>query len=158
MARKVIEFTVYGDAIPQGSWENKGNGVVIQAKRDSLHRWRRQIGIKAQIIGPHFKQALVEGPIAIRALFYSPRPKSRPRDVYKTTSPDLDKMCRAVGDSLTKVVWKDDDQIVCWHTWKLYTDGGARVEIEVWELEPKDVRAIQQRNAPQLALTFDGGK
>lgn len=87
-------------------------------------------------------QELILGPVLVTATFTFPRPKSHYRTGknahllrddaphYKTGHPDLDKLQRAIGDSLTGIVVRDDKQIVAWNTVKSYADL-AGVEIIV---------------------------
>jgi crossover junction endodeoxyribonuclease RusA len=74
------------------------------------------------------------GPVSVRVTFAFPRPKSHFRTgknahllrddhpFYKQGKPDTDKLQRAIGDSLTGVVMRDDSQIVHWNVRKLYDD------------------------------------
>lgn len=80
------------------------------------------------------RPCLLEGACYLNVVVYLPRPKgdygkgknagkllpSAPKDHIKT--PDLDKLVRAVQDSLTKVVWRDDSQITKITAEKYYED------------------------------------
>lgn len=155
MARKIIECTVYGSAVPQGSMSSFKAGVVTHSKRERLMEWRRNIRDELSKIAPQYKNALVKHATAVRATFYEKRkPSISKRAVYKRTAPDLDKLQRAVGDALESYVLLNDSTIVHWHTWKLYTEGASRLDIEVWELEQKDLPPIQT-GTPQFAFSFE---
>ncbi len=55
---------------------------------------------------------------------------------FVTVKPDLDKLVRAIMDSLSSVVWRDDAQVAQVRATKLYDDiGRLGVEITVVELE-----------------------
>lgn len=152
MPKLLVDFVVYGDAVPQGSMSNYGHGRVTHSKREKLMDWRRTIQVALQMKGHSFKDALVKGPVAIRALFYATRPTSTSKKaVYKRTAPDLDKLCRALGDALEGTVLQNDSIVVLWHAAKLYTDGASRLEVEIWELESSDT-AQMPRGTPSLQL------
>lgn len=152
MPKLLLDFVVFGDAVPQGSMSNYGHGRVTHSKREKLMDWRRTIQVALQMKGYQFKDALVKGPVAIRAIFYATRPSSAPKKaIYKRTAPDLDKLCRALGDALEGTVLQNDSIVVIWHAAKLYTDGASRLEVEIWELDAADTAQIQ-RGAPTLQL------
>jgi len=125
----VIEFFVHGDARPQGStrayipagWKH----AIITSTSKGLKEWRRLVADVAQRQAP---QELWEGPIEIELNFGMPRPKSAPkRVVYPITRPDIDKLARAILDALTKVIYKDDSQIVGLFVTKDYSTPGVKV-------------------------------
>ena len=69
----------------------------------------------------HFEP--IDGPIAIRMVFYLPKPKSVKRD-YPTVKPDLTNLAKATEDCLTKAEVLVDDAIVINHDlWKVYGTG-----------------------------------
>src|SRR5262245_35313464 len=119
----MIEFVVHGVPIPQGSktpWGSEAN--------PHLKPWRLALAsIAAEQNG-----AVMDEPVVVTATFVFPRPKSHYRTgkfsdelkdsapVYHTSAPDLDKLCRAVGDALKSVVVRDDRLIACWYAKKLY--------------------------------------
>jgi Holliday junction resolvase RusA-like endonuclease len=47
------------------------------------------------------------------------------------TRPDIDNLVKAVKDSLTKIIWEDDSQVVQEFATKEYTSGRERTEIEI---------------------------
>jgi len=68
----------------------------------------------------------LEGPVQLRVNFYLPRPKSLPKKVNShLKKPDLDKLVRAVKDALTRVVWKDDSQVIELMASKAYATSAA---------------------------------
>lgn len=88
----------------------------------------------------------LDGPLRLRAIFYIARPKhhyrtgkfagqlkpNAPR--FCTTTPDTDKLVRAIGDSLTGFVYQDDSQVACLIAHKLYGDKPGAF-ITITELE-----------------------
>lgn len=97
-------------------------------------------------------EPILLGAVHVTAVFYFPRPKSHYRTgknahllrddapSYKAGHPDLDKLQRAIGDSLTGIVVRDDKQIVAWTTVKLYGDQ-AGVELQVVALPREETHA-----------------
>jgi crossover junction endodeoxyribonuclease RusA len=87
---------------------------------------------------------LLTGPCRLVVVFYFPRPKSHygarglkpSAPGWVTRTPDLDKLVRAVGDSLTGVCVRDDSLIVELVAMKRYADGEparALVRLELLE-------------------------
>ena len=113
----MIEFHVDGQAVTQGSKtarvvktrDGRSFAAMFEQNARNLTAWRARIAEEAQKVmdGP-----LMEGPLAMEVVFTLPRPKSRPKKYrYPDKKPDYDKLVRAVGDALTKVVYRDDSQL-----------------------------------------------
>jgi Holliday junction resolvase RusA-like endonuclease len=113
-----ITFDVHGLPIAQGS-KNQFGG---ESNAKALRPWRNDIAVAAfdKMSGyPPWS-----GPVALRAVFVFPRPKTHYRTGkhagevkdnapgWKPSAPDLDKLVRALGDAITGVVIRDDAQIV----------------------------------------------
>jgi Holliday junction resolvase RusA-like endonuclease len=127
-----MAFIVYGLPVPQGSKRIfRGNVVDMQSER--LRTWRQDVAGAA-------KEAMVgtspyAEPVDVRLTFWLPRPQAhfgtgRNSDKLKPSAPlapakmpDLDKLCRAVLDAMTHIVWNDDAQVVGLTAAKLYADG-----------------------------------
>lgn len=65
-------------------------------------------------------------PVEVEATFILPRPKTVKR-AWPSKTPDLDKLCRALGDSISLKKYcndlpllEDDALIVTWHAQKIY--------------------------------------
>lgn len=134
LEREPIVLRVDGDPVPQGS-KRCFNNRVVDANSVKLKAWRKEVTAVAttylHINGWH----PFTGPVQLRVTFYMPRPKSvtynkRPLPIV---SPDLDKIVRSVGDSLTDAgIWNDDAQVVSIVCEKVYADDkppGADIEI-----------------------------
>ena len=148
-----LKITVYGSPAPAGSkravplgGKKGGRWVVTDANKRSKP-WQKDV---KQVAGEAMNgRPLMEGPLSVVFRFYRARPKGHRnksglsaegrRNPYPTGRPDVLKLARGIEDALTKVVWRDDAQIV---DEMLSKDWGTpeRVEIVVYEL-PKDVRA-----------------
>lgn len=127
--RRTISFTVAGVPIPQGSknpWGGESN--------PKTRLWRGQVSqVSSEAMRESHSNVLM-GPVKVTILFAFPRPKSHFRTgknahllrddapYYKQGKPDLDKLQRAIGDSLTGVAIRDDSQIVQWESTKIYDD------------------------------------
>ena len=82
------------------------------------------------LVGPDWE--LLEDPVELSVIFYLPRPKTATRE-FPAVMPDLDKLIRSVGDSLTGTVIRDDSRIIAIHAQKLYADDrgpGAIVRVK----------------------------
>jgi Holliday junction resolvase RusA-like endonuclease len=129
---QITRLTVFGRPQPQGSsrvfFVKKLGRSVITSANKNLKPWRQQISETAMTL----RAPVVDGPIAMGLRFYFQRPKSAPKSrIYPTVKPDTDKLIRAILDSLTGILYRDDAQVVCFdHVQKLYDDC-ERVEIEV---------------------------
>src|SRR6266508_1473186 len=126
----VIAFQVHGLPVPQGSTRSyvvNGKPVITSAAK-GLSSWRRLVADVAQRFAP---MEPWQGPVAIELHFGIPKPKSAPkkRRVWPDKRPDLDKLCRAVFDALTYVVFADDSQVVEIAASKDYGPPGVVVEV-----------------------------
>lgn len=141
-----IQFAVLGRPRPQGSMKSfasKRTGKQI-AISDNPHTmpWRQQVaGTALQFRNAHGLRMIPSGvPLSLQALFYFKRPKNiSPLITKKTTKPDLDKLLRAIKDSLSGIIYEDDQQVVESHQSKEY-GLPERVEIYLREISPKGER------------------
>lgn len=132
--RLLVEFTVVGAQKPQGSkiaqpvyrngkavMKNGRPVLIVRDDNRDLQEWRRHV---ARQCAKHFPDTLIAGPVRLEIEFRVPRPNrhfgtGRNAGVLKSHAPrhpivrpDLDKLARAICDSLTAVVWCDDAQVV----------------------------------------------
>lgn len=168
MPTPVVSFWVAGRPRPQGSKRafpirNRSGHVVktvlVDSSGEEGRAWRSQIRDAAIAAWGEFRPVL-EGPVSISMAFVLIRPKGhfgtgRNADRLKadapshpTGPPDALKLGRAVEDSLTSVIWRDDAQVVSELLTKRYgpTDG---VQVDVFA-EPEAVKALP--DAKQMAL------
>lgn len=114
---QTVRFIAYGEPVTQGSvsaYPTKGGrGVRTVSKTPALIDWRETVRSAAvRAIGDDWEPE--QGDAIARLRFWLPRPKNKPktRDVKPHTK-DLDKLERAVYDSLTNAgVWTDDGNVV----------------------------------------------
>lgn len=126
-----LSFSVMGTPIPQGSkraWLNSTSGKVMmtEASGKKHSTWRNEVTGQARQamadvgrFGEPYREA-----ISCSLTFQFHRPLShygtgKNSEVVKASAsshpvkpPDLDKLTRAIWDSLTSVVWVDDAQVV----------------------------------------------
>ncbi len=150
-----LTYFVFGTPVPQGSkraWYNQTTKQVMMTEdagaRHSSWRWElssqaRQAMSDAGYVAP-FDQ-----PILCALIFQQHRPGSHygsgkysqrvrpsaPR--HPGRMPDLDKLVRAVFDSLTSIVWIDDAQVVRLTAMKKYIDRweeeGVAIHVSTYE-------------------------
>src|SRR5262245_1503336 len=136
----LVAFTVPGIPAPQGSKTVMPNGHPLESNRERLLIWRNLVTAKAAE-AMQGRPALI-GPISLSVVFTLPRPRShfgtgkRARmlkpsaPVYCEGRPDLDKLLRALGDSLKAGgAIADDARLVEIQASKHY--GRARTDIEL---------------------------
>ena len=126
-----VSLSVVGDPASQGSHAIM-QGRIVQVNSKKHKAWRNAITQTALATLPGDWQPIDE-PCELIVNFYMPKPASATRSL-PTVSPDLDKLIRAVGDSLTDSgVVVDDSRIVRISARKLYAIGiepGATIEVK----------------------------
>jgi crossover junction endodeoxyribonuclease RusA len=113
----MIYFVCFGKPEPQGSTKAfipKGwNRAVITTDNRKLKPWRQELTRIA--LNANGGNAIIERevPVCVRMDFYLAKPASTPKRITRPTKkPDIDKLTRAVFDSLTGTIITDDSQIV----------------------------------------------
>jgi Holliday junction resolvase RusA-like endonuclease len=108
------------------------HGRIVQVNSSKHKAWRKAIVQEAIATLPDDWQPIDE-PCELIVNFYLPKPKTVNRQL-PSVSPDLDKLIRAVGDSLTDSgVVTDDSRIVRISARKLYAEGiepGATIQVK----------------------------
>ena len=126
-----VSLSVTGDPASQGSHAIM-QGRIVQVNSKKHKAWRNAITQTALATLPADWEPIDE-PCELIVNFYMPKPASATRSL-PTVSPDLDKLIRAVGDSLTDSgVVVDDSRIVRISARKLYAIGiepGATIEVK----------------------------
>ena len=129
-----VSLSVTGDPASQGSHAIM-NGRIIQVNSSKHKAWRKAIVQEAIATLPDDWQPIDE-PCELIVNFYMPKPASVKRSL-PTVSPDLDKLIRAVGDSLTDSgIVIDDSRIVRISARKLYAEGigpGATILVRTFD-------------------------
>ena len=146
----VVSFVSIGRPRPKGSYRARGDSAglpyVTAANGETLRLYENQLRCDAIEAMRSAGLSLFEGAILVKAHFFFSRPTShyclgknagrlRPAaSRFHVFSPDLDKVCRAAGDSLSGCVFRDDRQIVEWRARRSWTSGYARTCITAGEL------------------------
>jgi Holliday junction resolvase RusA-like endonuclease len=132
MPSPVVSFWVAGRPRTQGSKRafivpRKGGGrprvVLTDDAGEEGKAWRSQVRDAALAAWGDFRPAL-EGPVSVTFTFHTLRPQSHfgsgrnceqlkeHAPAFPVSRPDVLKCARAIEDSLTSVIWRDDAQIV----------------------------------------------
>jgi Holliday junction resolvase RusA-like endonuclease len=114
-----VRFDVAGLPITQGSkkafaHKHTGRVVVVDDNSPDLRSWRTAIGEEARRAQAQLGGVLARDvPVRVGLMFFLPKPQSAPktRRTYPLTR-DLDKLTRAVLDSLESVLYANDGQVV----------------------------------------------
>jgi Holliday junction resolvase RusA-like endonuclease len=126
-----VSLSVTGNPASQGSHAIM-YGRIVQVNSSKHKAWRKAIVQEAIATLPD-DWTPIDEPCELIVNFYLPKPKTVDRQL-PSVSPDLDKLIRAVGDSLTDSgVVTDDSRIVRISARKLYAEGiepGALIKVK----------------------------
>jgi Holliday junction resolvase RusA-like endonuclease len=116
-----LTIDVSGEPASQGS-HSVINGRIVQVNSSKHKKWRNAVVFAAlDLIGDDWTP--IDEPVELTVIFYLPRPKSVLTRSFPAVRPDLDKLVRAVGDSLTNAgIIIDDSRIITITAHKLYAD------------------------------------
>ena len=118
----------------------RGGYVHSYTPRETVE-FEREIG-KACMIACKGVQMPENAPLYLEAIFYMPIPKSVPKwlrermmteQVYHTKKPDTSNILKSVEDAIIGIAYKDDAQIACECTKKVYSER-PRVEVTIFAL------------------------
>lgn len=149
-----VRIRVVGTPAPKGSKKgfvnpkNPKRVIITDDNPKSLKAWAAAITTAAErAMAELGHPPAMDGPLALRAVFYLPPPASlSPRWRWlPTVKPDLDKLERATWDALTGIVFRDDALIVDGARRKLYaidrTPGALIVVTSLAQLEEEQGQA-----------------
>jgi Holliday junction resolvase RusA-like endonuclease len=131
----MIRITMLGKPVPQGSKRWLPGGRMVEAN-SALHPWRATVTAETaaamRFVGGQWPLA---GPLTVTMEFFFTRPKAHygtgrnegtlkdNAPTYVATTPDLDKLIRAVQDGITDAgLWKDDSHVVALAASKRYAE------------------------------------
>lgn len=120
---------VPGEPIPQGSKKHVGNGVMIESNKKT-RPWRAMVSDCADDYKRNNPTLMLPmcGPICAKIEFRFARPASVKR-VHHITKPDIDKLTRAVLDSLKGRLIVDDSMINELSVSKSYGEPGVVITL-----------------------------
>lgn len=126
-AQPIVTAYAKGKPIGQGTLSTivnrkTGKQHSFWSNEDELKPWRNNVAMAATMALPEDYEPTL-GAVGLNLVFVSPRAKSGASvaATYKITPYDLDKLCRAVFDALTGVIYADDKQVAELHAVKVYT-------------------------------------
>lgn len=114
-----LTIDVAGEPASQGS-HSVIHGRIVQVNSAKHKRWRNAVAFAAlDLVTDGWE--LLDEPLELSVIFYLPRPKTATRE-FPAVMPDVDKLLRAVFDSLSGVIYVDDSRIIRATAQKLYAD------------------------------------
>ena len=118
---------IRGFPVAQGRPRFARIGEGVRAYDPAKSRtWKQDVAVQAIAQKPR----MMEGPLDMELIFYLPRPKSLPKKVrHHVKKPDIDNLNKSVLDGLKGIAYKDDSQIVCKKTDKVYAEPGCPVGV-----------------------------
>jgi Holliday junction resolvase RusA-like endonuclease len=127
-----LTIDVSGEPASQGS-HSVINGRIVQVNSSKHKRWRNAVVFAAlDLITEDWTP--IDEPVELSVIFYLPRPKTVLDRPLPSVMPDLDKLIRAVADSLTDAgIYEDDSRIVRITAAKVYADdrgSGALIRVK----------------------------
>lgn len=124
-----LTIDVSGDPASQGS-HSVIHGRIVQVNSAKHKRWRNAVSFAAlDLVTDGWE--LLDEPLELSVIFYLPRPKSVTR-THPAVMPDVDKLLRAVFDSLSGIIYVDDSRIIRATAVKAYADArgpGASIRV-----------------------------
>ncbi len=129
-------FFVSGHPKPKGSWTPvpTKQGIKFRPASPLSAAWFKEL--KKQVVEQWEHPLVEEGPIRLQLLYLLPRGKTVVRQFPTVRGTgDIDKLERAVLDSMTGTVYHDDAQVADVHHRKEYT----RVQPGVWIVVSTDL-------------------
>lgn len=113
-AEQLNPFKAIGLPRPQGSKNvmSRGGKTWLVESAKGLPQWRKTVATAAKAVNP--KHEADKNPYYIELVFIMPRTKAMKNNPAPpmTQRPDIDKLERAILDSLTGVIWEDDSQVI----------------------------------------------
>jgi len=114
-----LTIDVSGEPASQGS-HSVIHGRIVQVNSAKHKRWRNAVAFAAlELVTDGWE--LLDEPLELSVIFYLPRPKTATRE-FPAVMPDVDKLLRAVFDSLSGVIYVDDSRVVRVSAQKVYAD------------------------------------
>lgn len=132
-----ITFAVLGTPVPQGSkrgFVNKrtGRAQIVDVNDAGLRDWRGSVANACGRLAIANPALPFDEPVLVHMRFWMPRPKSAPKwKWWASTRPDIDKISRAVNDSMTGPILRDDARIVVLIVEDLLARAGRPPGVEV---------------------------
>lgn len=127
---------VPGTPVPQGSLipVRRGSKIVLVSDNPALKRWRADVARVVRARMSLCGWTIADCPVRVELTFLMPRPATVPKRARPHVRPDIDKLARAILDSLTGTAILDDARVVTLVAAKHYAEQpsgvGVRIRIE----------------------------
>ena len=128
MPMQRVCFEVWGDPVPKARPRTvRKGGRTWSYTPKKVTAWEKLVREEAE---KHFEEPL-DCPVALTLGFYLSRPKSRRKENYVATTPDLDNLEKALLDGLNEVAYTDDRLVVVKSSAKMYVRPGEEPRVSV---------------------------
>ena len=128
MPMQRVCFEVCGDPVPKARPRTvRKGGRTWSYTPKKVTAWEKLVREEAE---KHFEEPL-DCPVALTLGFYLSRPKSRRKENYVATTPDLDNLEKALLDGLNEVAYTDDRLVVVKSSAKMYVRPGEEPRVSV---------------------------
>ena len=127
-----FKLWVPGIPVPEGNLSVNKRGQIYHTDDKRLNEWRFAIAWRARNAMRENNAAIHAGPVVLKVQFIRYRPKAltaKKQTPPAIMKPDLDKLERAVLDSLTHHVYLDDSQVVDCHCRKRVAEFGEKTGV-----------------------------
>ena len=129
-----ITYEIEGIPRPQGSKRHVGGGIMVESSK-YVANWRAYAKLKAVEAMRDCQRITKPNAIQLLVVFGFDRPKKhstskglRPdAPAYHTSTPDTDKLLRALLDSMSGVVFEDDSQVAVIDVRKVYVKAAVTI-------------------------------
>lgn len=159
----VVRFHQLGLPVPQGAIRHLGKGrPSVHANAATLKPWRAQVQEGAEQAIAAWKVLRTEptpplpGPVGLGVYFTMKKPVSAPKKktTYPISRPDVDKLIRAVMDSLCAAgMYRDDSQVVWLETKKVFPGEDIHaLHVPGVVVEVYDVTSVEVYDVPSIEL------
>ncbi|MBN1682233.1 RusA family crossover junction endodeoxyribonuclease [Candidatus Bathyarchaeota archaeon] len=112
-----IQFIVIGEPVPKARARTvRKGGRTWSFTPKKVAAWEKTVKEEAKKI---FNEPFL-GPVMVSMIFYLSRPSSRRKDIWVSTTPDLDNLEKAILDALNGVAYTDDRFVVGKNAQKKY--------------------------------------
>lgn len=137
-----VSFIVLGDPVAKGRPRFARKGKYVQSytpDKTANYETLVRLEYERQCDGFRFAENV---PLAMHIKAYLPIPKSASQKKQKQMAegllkplkrPDSTNICKSVEDSLNKIAYPDDAQIVETHIYRLFGEP-PRIEVSIWEI------------------------
>jgi Holliday junction resolvase RusA-like endonuclease len=134
----MIRLIIPGEAVAQGRPRFSTRSGFPRAYDPPRSRdYKAYVRYLAAEVAP---ETPIEGAVRLTVTVYRAIPKGFSKhkrrlalqgEILPVTKPDLDNVVKTLKDSLSRLIWRDDSQVVSLHATKFYSDN-PRVEIEIF--------------------------